>query len=120
MGDEELILGFVRGEADPDDLAALGITPAIGRDGSFHLSERSGLPVVEVTTADVAHGLVRHAARGTYVRDWAQMLLATGTVDFSAVEDDPAFQVLLAALWDAAGGVKPSDETLAIAESLAS
>lgn len=115
--DDDIILAFVRGEGDWRDLTLLGAE--IELDGSgLVLREPSGLPVVRVSAADVACGLLGHWRRSTGLQDWARVLLATDTVDLSVFEDSPSQEILLEAVWDAAGGDDPPQAAIALAESL--
>jgi hypothetical protein len=109
---------FVRGESDSDALSAVGASLAI-EDDVVRLDEPAGAPVYGATATDVAVGMLANWALGTPLRDWARVLLATGMVDLSSLEDDPLGEALLNALWDAAEGAGPSESQLEIARVVA-
>lgn len=114
----DLIRGFVRGESDSDALSTLGASLALDED-VVRLDEPSDAPVYEATAADVAVGLLGNWAAGTALREWARVVLATGMVDLSSLEDHPRGEALLNALWDAAEGSGPSESQLDVARNVA-
>jgi hypothetical protein len=113
-----VIREFVRGERDSSALTTLGASLELG-DDTVHLDEPADAPVYDATASDVAVGLLANWAVGSSLRDWARVLLATGMVDLSSLEDDPRGDTLLNALWDAAEGSGPSDRQLHVARQLA-
>lgn len=113
-----VIRDFVRGERDSSALTTLGASLELDED-AVHLDEPANAPVYDATASDVAVGLLANWAVGTSLRDWARVLLATGMVDLSSLEDDPRGESLLNALWDAAEGSGPSDGQLHVARQVA-
>jgi hypothetical protein len=102
---------FVRGESEWQVLLSLGASIDLDA-GGLSLIERADAPVYEPSAQDVAAGLLVHWAVGTSLRDWARLVLAVGMVDLASLEDHPAGEVLLNALWDAAGGCDVSEAAI--------
>lgn len=108
---------FVRGESEWQVLLSLGASVDLDADG-LSLEEPADAPVYEPSVQDVAAGLLAHWAIGTSLRDWARLILATGMVDLVSLEDHPAGEVLLNALWDAAGGSDVSEAAVEAAREV--
>lgn len=113
-----VLRSFVRGETQWDAIAALGARLNFDSDG-LHLDEPADAPVYEPSATDVATGLVAHWAIGTTLQDWARVLLGTGMIDLSSLEDHPDGEVLLEALWDASEASDIDDQRLEVARQLA-
>jgi hypothetical protein len=113
-----VIRDFVRGERDSGALTTLGVSLELD-DEAVRLDEPANAPVYDATASDVAAGLLANWAVGTSLRDWARVLLATGMVDLSSLEDDPRGETLLNALWDAAERSGPSDRQIHVARQIA-
>lgn len=103
MSESSLIRDFVRGRRESNALTVLGASLALG-DDVLRLSEPATAPVYEATATDVAVGLLASWAIGTTLQQWARVLLATGMVDLSSLEDHPRGEALLNAVWGAADG----------------
>ena len=114
----EILRSIVRGERDLEALTTLGARLNVTADG-LQLDEPADAPVYEPSIRDVALGLICHWAVGTTLQAWARVLLATGMIDLSCVEDHVDGDALLGALWDAAEGSDIDEHQLGIARRLA-
>jgi hypothetical protein len=117
-GEPDILRDFVRGERDWEDLTALGARLSFDTDG-LHLDEPADAPVYEPSIGEVAAGLMCHWAVGTTLRDWARIVLATGMLELSGLEDQSEGDLLLEAIWDAAQGTEISALQLDVARRLA-
>lgn len=116
MNTSSRVIAFIRGEADVDSLAEVGIEAVISEEG-MRLREPPGAPLVVPTRRDVAHGLLVNYSRGTTFKDWASVVLAANLIDLvelETIDDDP----LLETLWMVAGGEDATDEALAAARAV--
>jgi hypothetical protein len=115
---QRLVIGFVRGDADPTELAQTGLLLELSESG-LQLEEPPGVPVVTPSTSDVASGLLTRRARGREpLAVWARVLLAANFIDLRDLEDNPAGELLLEALWDAADGADVDDRAIDAARGL--
>lgn len=107
--DQTLVLQFVRGERNWQDLAHVGVIVSFMDDGCD--CEGGGTVVATPSLRDVAQGLVQYlGGREVDLRRWASVVLAASAViDLSALEHDPEGERLLSALWDASSG-EPLEE----------
>jgi hypothetical protein len=117
LDDRDVVGGFVRGESSWKVLEEFGARITFGPTG-LHLEEPGNIPVDEASAVDVATGFIRHFGRDT-LREWAAVMLATGMVDLSSLESDPRGDVVLEAIWDAAGGEPVRPDHLASMRELA-
>ena len=113
-----MLTSFVRGETEWDALEALGARLKVG-PARLHMEETADTPVYEPSAIDVATGLLAHWEVGATLQDWARVLLATGMIDLSRLEDHPHGEVLLGAIWDAAEGTDINDVQLEVARQVA-
>lgn len=111
------IRAAVRGEEDWSVLTEMGAVTDHTSAG-LSLEEPAGLPVYSATPQDVATGFISTWARGTDLKQWATVLLATGTVQLDLVEDHPLADEILEAVWDATGGSEPADPQLSLMRGL--
>ncbi len=113
----ELLRRFVRvrHHGKPSLNSALGSSKF---DPSLRLDEPADTPMFEPSVEDFATGLITNYAVGTSLREWASVLLATGMIDVSSLEDHPRGEMLLAAIWDAAREQAIADEALEVARQL--
>jgi hypothetical protein len=113
------IVAFVRGEESSIALEEAGLT--IGRDGDhLRVDEPPGVRVLTPTVHDVSAGLLANVASPQHLKEWAQLVLSANCIDLVELEINGNGEVLLGALWDAAEGVQPTDESLAVARDAAS
>jgi hypothetical protein len=85
---------------------------AFSFDSSPPASTWKNLPTHRFTSRlspEVATGFVSHWAVGNTLQDWARVLLATGMIDLTYLEDHPDGEVLLEAVWDAAAAASDID-----------
>lgn len=68
---------------------------------------------------DVARGLAKYSKTPDQLKTWAWFLLASSSFLELAMEDHPAGDALLNALWDASFGKPVDPETIRLAEELA-
>lgn len=111
------IRAAVRGEEDWSVLTALGAT-IVETSTGLSMKEPPGLPTYSATPQDVATGFISTLTRGTDLKQWARVLLATGTVELDQIEDHPFADEILEAVWDAAGGSEPAEAQLALMRRL--
>jgi hypothetical protein len=81
------------------------------------LTAPADIPSYLASPVDVAHGLLadrRHESRAL----WARVVVGTGIVDLSELEEFPEGNLLLEAIWDAADGRDLDTRTRAIASKL--
>lgn len=119
MTDEiDVLRAFVRGESEWQMLHTIGVSVEFDAE-CLKVEEPARAPTYEPTADDVAAGLLAHWAIGTTLRDWASVLLATGMIDLSSLEDHSDGEALLNALWDAAEGSEPTQQALDAARRVA-
>ncbi len=116
---QNLVIGFVRGDADPTELTRTGLQLELSGSG-VQLEEPPGIPVVSPSASDVASGLLaRWAHGGEPLAVWGRVLLAANFIDLKALEDHPEGGLLLDAVWDAAGGAEINERAIDVARRLA-
>lgn len=113
----ELILAIVRGEAHWSQLQRFGMSVQIS-DVSSSLNAPGTVPEVEATAQDIARGILAFRDDPTALRAWAKVMLMASFIGFSDLEHLPYGEALIESLWDAAEGLPPAQETLAIAQTL--
>ena len=115
-GPVELIYAVARGDAPWPRWAALGVHVSSGPD-AFVFEARTDIPIVAVSAADVARGLLARKIAGD-LQIWAKVLLAALFVDLRALDESADGRVILDTLWDAAAGRDPDARSLRAAENL--
>lgn len=116
---ESLVIGFVRGDADPTELAQTGLQLELSESG-VQLEEPPGVPVVTPSISDVASGFLAHWARGgESLAVWARVLLAANFIDLKDLEDHPNGELLLDAVWEAADRAEVDERAIDAARRLA-
>jgi hypothetical protein len=115
-GEQELIRQVVRGERPWKDLGAIGIKIDFEGDRCAIENERGIVATADVH--DLAEGLLAHVHGVHEVRKWAYLMEAGSSFLDLDVEDHPAGEVLLNALWDASFGQPIPAEAIAAAERL--
>jgi len=111
----EIIQQVVRGERPWADLGLAGIKVRL--DGGRCAVENTGQTSARVSIHDLAKGFLVHLHDPRALREWAFIMEGIDT-DLD-VENHPAGETLLTALWDASFGTPLSDDTLKTIESLA-
>jgi hypothetical protein len=109
---EELLTRVVTGNAEWSDLASIGIELSY-IDGICHLAEPPDIPVVSVSSRDVAEGFMAHWARSTSLASWAQAMLAANFIDLDQLEQDDQEHSVLDLLWKAAAQESFQDNEIA-------
>lgn len=85
-------------------------------DGGSTIELPSGIPPVRPGIEDLAVGLLAQHERGAdAVRSWAVLVLGVNQIDFASFEAEPDGDMLLEALWDAAGGHALRETALRVA-----
>jgi len=112
---QELILRFIRGEADWRDLREHGLRIAFTEAEQVTVSGQSGA-VVRPSIRDIACGLIKHKADASRLRQWASVILAVNEIDMKALGGNVIGEVFLEALWDAAHGDDVEDTAFSLAE----
>ena len=98
-------------------LATLGFSIQ-GEPPHLRITYPSVATVVSFPIADLATGLIAMWARGTDLALWASVVLMVDRIDVADL-DSVDGQVLINALWDAAGGGLVSDEAINTAHRIA-
>lgn len=113
-----LLLQVARGEIPLDVLRSLGIEfRHVGN--AVEVSNPRGI-VADVTVPDLAAGMIRYASDREELRKWATgILIGTECFDLPDIDDHPAGDMLLGALWDISFGGDLAQEVLDVARALA-
>jgi hypothetical protein len=112
-----VVLQFVRGERPWTDLAQAGITVR-REDGRWEIANPRGVVAV-AGVPDLAQGLLVLAGDPDRLRAWAFLVQAGSSFLDLDVDDDPAGEALLTAVWDASFGEPVSPAALGLAERIA-
>src|SRR5581483_7075458 len=105
-----VILQFVRGERPWTDLAGAGIS--VQWDGDRCEIENPGAVVAVAGLADVAKGLLTQVADPARLRKWAFLVQAGSSFLDVDLDDNPAGDALMAAVWGASFGEPIDPEAL--------
>ncbi len=106
------LIGIARGTGDWRVLEQFGVRADLDRlPATFH--QPGGLSVAQVTVDDLRAGFASHRGDAVGLRQWAQIALMCDCFDFAPIEDDPAGDLVLNALWDLAYGDQPDADALA-------
>lgn len=114
--DREVLLQVVRGQRPWTDLRKIGIDISVkGNRCTFH----SPRPIAATADVhDLAKGFIAHRNNALALREWA-FVVEAADMDLD-VENHPAGETVLHALWDASFGNPISDEAQRTIEQLAS
>jgi hypothetical protein len=111
-----MIRQVVRGERPWADLGAIGIKIDFNGDRCTIENERGVVATADVH--DLAEGLLAHVSEDHDLRKWAYLMEASSPFLDLDVEDHPAGEVLLNALWDASFGQPIPADAIIAAERL--
>ncbi len=100
---EETVRGVLRGSLHWSALRSVGIDVRFDRHGA-RMHDRRLAPVLEVSPADLAAGLLATSADARGLREWASVILAVDCYDFGPLQEHIAGTLLLDAVWDAMSG----------------
>jgi hypothetical protein len=115
--DQEIIRQMVRGEIPWTQLKVIGISVAL-EDGRCHIENPKGI-VAKADVHDLAKGLLSYLQHPGKLREWAYLMEAGSTILDLDVEDHPAGEPLMQALWKASFGEPISEDEKKMAEQLA-
>lgn len=116
-GDEALIRQVVRGERPWTDLGAIGIS--IRLDGSRCTVENPRGILAVADAHDLAKGFLGYSRDAHELQKWAYVMEASSPFLDLDVEQHPAGETLLSALWSASFGEPIPDEVLRTVEQIA-
>jgi hypothetical protein len=107
------LLALVRGEETGHELGVRYVSEG----DSWWVEVPDELPRVRPEARDVAHGLLRHAAFATSLRDWARLVICL--TDLDPIDEPPDGDRIVDALWAAAECEGVSEANLLLARRLA-
>lgn len=114
--DKNLIRQVIRGEKSWKELEALEIR--VHRQGNQCQVDNPRRIIASVDIRDLAQGLMHYRGIPGVGREWAFLLEAETFLDWDAVQEHPAGETLLNAVWDVSFGEPLSGEALQTAEQL--
>ena len=114
--DQETIRQMVRGEIPWTQLKAIGIS--IDLEGNRCKIENPRGIVAKADVHDLAKGLLAYLNNPVELRQWAYLLEASSTFLDLDVEDHPAGEQMLRALWKASFGESISEDEKKMAQQL--
>lgn len=111
-----VLVSVVRGDLPPTAVEQLGVRLS-GGAGSRQLDVPPSLPVVHVTLADLAYGLLAASARGGDASSlWVNVVLMW---DNLALDESPQADVFMRALWQLSAGETVDEDALTMARGVA-